>query len=144
MAHPKPVRLVRQVPAPQKAVFEAWLDPKRLARFMIPAPGMGLGEVRVDPRVGGKFRIEMIAGETHMPHDGEYLEIERHRRLVFTWLSAHTGESRTVVTLTFEELGPRNTRVTLEHVGLPTEEAYASHEGGWTHILEVLVKELAA
>src|SRR5689334_16800016 len=100
MAHAKPLRLVRQVPASQKAAFEAWLDPQRLARFMIPAPGMTVGKLQVDAVVGGNFLIEMITGDTHMPHSGEYREIDRHRRLVFTWVSPHAGDA-SVVTLTF-------------------------------------------
>lgn len=137
------VRLVRTIPAPRQAVFDAWLDPVRIARFMKPAPGISVPDPRVDARVGGKFQVDMQIGDTRVPHGGEYKEIRRYDRLVFTWVSPHTPAD-TYVALTFEELGPRSTRVTLEHFGLGTGEARESHEAGWGSILEWLGKELAA
>lgn len=43
--------IARLIPASHERVFDAWLDPARLARFMLPREG-GRAEVTVDPRVG--------------------------------------------------------------------------------------------
>ncbi len=127
------VTLVRTIPAPPRQVFEAWLDERALLRFMCPADGSSVSKVEVDPRVGGQFLIVMNVGGKDLPHRGEYLEIERYERLVFSWNSAPAGEGSRV-TLRFEALPGEQTRLTLEHVGL-AEEARAPHESGWTHIL---------
>jgi uncharacterized protein YndB with AHSA1/START domain len=86
----------RLVPAPPRMVFEAWLDPEALGRFMCPTPGSRVTRVECDARVGGKFLIVMNVGGQDLPHHGEYLEIARYTRLVFTWLSVYAGEGSRV------------------------------------------------
>jgi uncharacterized protein YndB with AHSA1/START domain len=66
----------RVIAAPREQVFDAWLDPSSLARWMRPRPG-SIATAEVDPRVGGTFRIVMIHGEGAVEHTGEYLLIER-------------------------------------------------------------------
>jgi uncharacterized protein YndB with AHSA1/START domain len=129
--------LVKIIPAPRQRVFEAWLDREALGHFMCPAPGMSVSKVEVEPRVGGKFLVLMKAGDSEMPHHGEYLAIEPHERLEFTWLSAHAGDS-SAVTLLFSDAPGGHTRLKLEHRGLPSAESAAKHEGGWGHILDML------
>jgi len=125
----------RVVPAAPKEVFEAWLDPAVLAKFMLPAAEMPEPSVELDPRVGGSFLIVMKAGDRELPHRGEYKEIERYDRLVFTWLSGATVDGSTV-TLDFEPAADGATKVTLHHVGFPSEESRDNHNQGWTRILE--------
>jgi uncharacterized protein YndB with AHSA1/START domain len=130
------LHLERELPVGARAAFEPWLDPAALAVFMCPAEGMHVSKVEVDPRVGGEFLIVMNIGGRALPHHGKYLAIERHTRLAFTWHSHHAGaDSR--VTLTFTPLGPRKTRVVLEHVGLDGD-AVSRHTNGWTAILAAL------
>jgi uncharacterized protein YndB with AHSA1/START domain len=130
------IRLERVLPASARTVFEAWLDPEALARFMCPQEGMRTGAISVDPRVGGAFSIVMILGERELPHTGTYTAIERYTRLAFTWRSHLAGEGSRV-TLTFEALGPTRTRLTLEHEGL-SESTVPAHTSGWTQILAAL------
>ncbi|MGE0396826.1 MAG: SRPBCC domain-containing protein [Kofleriaceae bacterium] len=130
------LRLERTFSASARTVFDAWLDPEALARFMCPQEGMTTGAIEVDARVGGRFSITMILGGRELPHRGEYLAIERYTRLVFTWRSHHAGEG-SQVTLMFEALGPERTRLVLEHVGLE-DSAIAAHTHGWTSILAAL------
>jgi uncharacterized protein YndB with AHSA1/START domain len=132
----RPLRLVKEVPAPPERVFEAWLDPAALARFMCPAEGSSVARAEVDARAGGAFLIVMHIGGQDLPHRGEYLEIVPHERLVFTWLS-HVAGPGSRVTLTFEPLASGHTRLTLEHVGLD-ESVRGKHEQGWTQILKAL------
>ena len=131
------VLVERLVPAPPRMVFEAWLDPEALRRFICPAPGTRVTHAECDPRVGGKFLIVMNVGGQDLPHRGEYLEIERYTRLVFTWLSAHAGEGSRV-TLHFAESPGGQTKVSLEHVGLADAEVRARHRDGWSNILAEL------
>jgi len=72
-----------------------------------------------------------------LPHRGEYVEIERYERIVFTWRSHLAGEGSRV-TLTFAEAPRGQTRLTLEHVGLADAEIRGKHHVGWSHILTEL------
>ena len=127
----------RVVPASPQKVFEAWLDPEALRRFMFGAPGAIVTRAECDPRVGGQFLIVMNVGGHEVPHRGEYIEITRYTRLVFTWLSPHAGEGSRV-TLHFAETQGGETRLTLAHEGLADAEARAGHHKGWSQILTEL------
>ena len=128
----------RTIPISRERVFDAWLDPARLARFMRPG-GIVRTTAAVDPRVGGHFRIVMRhAGSEpeEVEHTGEYLLIERPERLSFTWRSVHTDNTPTVVTIEFHERGT-STEVVLTHRGLPARTT-ESHRKGWGDILQTL------
>src|SRR5687767_2834522 len=122
MTHDVPsVVIERLIPAPPRVVFEAWLDPKALQRFMCGGPGVTVTKVECDPRVGGRFLIVMNVEGHEIEHRGEYLEIERYERLVFTWLSPYAGAGSRV-TLRFAQGRKGETRLSLEHVGLAESE----------------------
>lgn len=126
----------RTIAAPAKKVFDAWLNPEMLMRFMTPAPGMSVPEAATDPVEGGRFKILMKAGDDEIPHAGTYKEISPYSRLVFTWESPFSIEGSTV-TLDFIERNDM-TVVTLTHVTFPSQESRDNHEGGWTGILAAL------
>jgi len=132
----------KMIPASVETTFDAWLDPLALAKFIKPMDGMADCTVEVDATEGGSFLIVMKAGDKEMPHRGEYKTIQRFEKIVFTWISDHTGPD-SVVTLTFKECGPNETELTLHHDGLPSEESRNNHEGGWTAIMEQLTGVVA-
>ncbi len=125
------------VPAPKERVFDAWLDPKMLAKFMKPGPDMTVPEVEVDPKAGGRFKVVMRAGDQDMPHTGTYKEISRSDRLVFTWESPFSTLEDSTVTLEFAE-AEGGTMVRLRHVRFENEELRDNHHGGWSSILAAL------
>ena len=126
----------RTIRAPREALFDAWLDPSRLAQFMKPGEDMGTPRIEIDAREGGAFFIGMRAGEAELPHRGVYKTIRRPEELAFTWESDFAGPG-SIVTIRFEDLGDEGTRVTLRHVGFPNEERRQGHEAGWTRILSL-------
>ena len=131
----------RTINAPQKDVFNAWLDPEMLKQFMMPAPGMSVPKAANDPKVGGRFDIIMQAGDSEIPHAGTYREITPYDRIVFTWESPFSVDESTV-TLTFTP-GNGGTHVSLTHVRFADAESRDNHEGGWTGILDALDTALA-
>lgn len=131
------VTVNRRIGAPVEAVFDAWLDPDMLARFMIPGDGMSVPKAEADAREGGRFTIIMAAGADEIPHGGEYKEINPHSRLVFTWESPFSIDGSTV-TLNFADSGDGGTDLELIHVKFPSEESRNNHEGGWKSILAKL------
>jgi uncharacterized protein YndB with AHSA1/START domain len=73
-----------------------------------------------------------------MEHTGTYREIDRPRRLVFTWSSPATQFRDSIVTVTFEPSSDGSTVIEINQVGLPDEEARASHDAGWSDALREL------
>jgi uncharacterized protein YndB with AHSA1/START domain len=131
----------RRFSAPAARVFEAWLDPEVLAKFMTPCVGGPAARVTNDPVEGGAFEIIMRTEEKEIPHRGVYKTIDRFDRLVFTWDSPFSLPD-SEVTLEFVERAG-GTDVTLTHVKFASEDARNGHERGWTDILASLEPVLA-
>ena len=113
--------------------------PRASARGCRPA---GIRETRAetDPRVGGDVphrhgrRRVLDRAHRHLP------EIDRPRRLVFTWSSPATQFRDSIVTVTFQP--SRRTRPSSRSIrsGCPDEDAQASHHGGWSDALRELAR----
>jgi len=119
------------------AVFDAWTDPELIARWFFVGDGWS-AQARNDLTVGGSYELRMNTddGQTHVMR-GEYLEIERPRRLAFTW-SSHVATGTTVII----ELEPRGsgTQLTLTHLLPDIEDVRKAHEAGWRGCLENLAR----
>ncbi len=138
--------ITRVFEAPRALVFRAWTDPEQMGRWAAPR-GFSRGESRSDVRVGGTYRacIRSPEGQDHWVH-GEYLEIVEPARLVMThgWLDEEGQPGHmTLITVTFEELGPRRTRMNFLQTGFDSTESRDGHDGGWTSSFEQLVELLA-
>ena len=134
--------LSRTISAPIEQVFNAWINPETLAKFMIPVEGMCEPEVVCDAVEGGKFSIVMISGEQKLLHSGAYQKINPYKQIAFSWESAHSIDG-SVVTLNFAKVD-KGTLLQLEQVKFYDEEAKAAHAGGWTSILLHLEEQLLA
>ncbi len=141
MTEPLAVQISKVFDAPAKTVFEAWLAPTTLARFLKPAPGVVIEDVDVNPEVGGNYALTMVMGETRIPVHGTYTRIDRYTRLEFSWLSPQTLRS-SVVEIDFEAVDPKQTRMTFRHVGFPDAGVREDHVGGWGAIVELLEAEI--
>lgn len=126
----------RTINAAQEDVFNAWLNPEMLKKFMTPGPGMTVPRASTDAKKGGRFDIIMQGGDNELPHAGTYKEIDPHSRIVFTWESPFSVDDSTV-TLTFAPEG-EGTHVTLSQVRFLDAETRDNHEGGWKSILNAL------
>jgi len=131
------VHINRTIHAPIEKVFDAWLNPETLSKFILPMPGMPEPETSNDAHEGGTFTIIMQVGDDKIPHTGTYLEINRPDRLVFTWASPFSTDDSTV-TLIFRALNENETGIELTHIRFIDESTRSDHEGGWDNILEKL------
>ena len=125
----------RIISGPIEDVFDAWLDPASIRQWMKPGP-MALSDATINPVIGGKYALTFTGDGKVIPHEGEYREIARPHRLVFTWKSAGAGD--TVVTIAFARVADRRTKVTLTHEQFVSEGARDGHRSGWGGILEKL------
>ncbi|MBA3911666.1 MAG: SRPBCC domain-containing protein [Rhodobacter sp.] len=130
----------RVIKAAPELVYNAWLDPAVMTRFMSPGPDMHVSEARSDPRVGGRFFV-LMQGDKPYPHEGSYLELVPHSRIVFTW-EAPWSAPGTQVELVMTPVA-EGTEVVLTHVKFMSEEARDNHFAGWTGILEKLAASLS-
>jgi uncharacterized protein YndB with AHSA1/START domain len=117
------------IAAAPETVWEFFVDPEKLKRWM------GI-DAELDPRTGGVYRDEVIPGHTAV---GEFVELDRPRRLVFTW-GWELGSSSTVPpgssTIEFDlAASGAGTRLRFRHSGLPTADAVERHGHGWEHYL---------
>lgn len=129
---PVVLRIERTFDAPAPAVFDAWTSEEVLRRWWHAEPDWETPRAEVDLRIGGRFRVTM-----RNPHDGaeysgggEFLEIDRPRRLAFTWTWDDTPGNRQLVEVDFSERDGVTT-VVLVNSGLADEEAKESHRAGW-------------
>jgi uncharacterized protein YndB with AHSA1/START domain len=132
------VNLNKIIHAPIEKVFDAWLNPKMLSKFMRGMPDMPESDVETDAREGGNFTIIMHYRGEKIPHTGKYLEISRPDKLVFTWASQYSVVDNSTVTLKFTKVDDNRTNISLSHVKFIDEEMRSAHEEGWGNILDKL------
>lgn len=132
-------------PFASEEVFNAWLDPGKVGKWMFGPPLREETVVRMglEARVGGHFSFVVEREEKEFDHVGEYLEIERPRLLAFTWGikgMSEDPESRVRVELVPTAEG---CELTLQHQ-IPAEWAEFANrtKEGWTKMLASLEKTL--
>jgi uncharacterized protein YndB with AHSA1/START domain len=130
------VRVTHRFSASAERVFDAWLDPGKACKFLFATPTGQMVRTEIDARVGGAFRIVDRRNGEDVEHTGEYLEIDRPRRLVFTFA---VPKYSPVITKVIIDILPQGTgcELTLTHEGVLPEWA-KSTESGWTGILAAL------
>src|SRR4051812_25431123 len=121
------VQIDRWFDADPTDVFDAWIDPKVRMQWWSAGPGRVCDLCEIDARVGGRYRINMKDpdGSKEYIVGGEFLEIDRPRRLRFSWTWETTmhdqGASKdTIVAI---DLTPVDggTRLVLTHEGFGNE-----------------------
>jgi uncharacterized protein YndB with AHSA1/START domain len=130
------VRVSRRFAGSPERVFDAWLDPATARKFLFATPTGQLVRADIDPRVGGKFVFVDRRDGEDVEHTGEYVEIDRPRRLVFQFA---VPKYSPVVTRVTVEIIPAASGVDLRltHDGVLPEYEEKTREG-WTRILEGL------
>jgi uncharacterized protein YndB with AHSA1/START domain len=120
--------------APAERVFDAFLDVAVARRFLFATATGEMIEARVDPRVGGQFVfVERRPDMGDVRHVGEYLELDRPRRLVFSFGVPQFDPRMTTVTLDIRPDGD-GCELTLTHAGVAPAWAEGSKDG-WLRIL---------
>jgi uncharacterized protein YndB with AHSA1/START domain len=142
------LRLERTYDATAEEVFDAWTSPDVLRRWWVADQSWRTPVADVDLRPGGRYRLSMedpASGAVHTV-GGEYLEVERPVRLVYTWQwEVQPDETAHVSTVTVRFVGDgESTTVVLEHSGLESPESRDRHGHGWKACLESLERRVLA
>lgn len=118
-------------------VFDAWTNPDIVVKWFGSKPN-SLHSADIDLRPGGAWRFVMSSGaDGSNGFEGEYLDIEPDRRLVFSWshVIEKPGGVRDVtphsrVEVDFSPKGG-GTYVRLVHSAIQSDDARRGVGGGW-------------
>jgi uncharacterized protein YndB with AHSA1/START domain len=135
------LRLTRRFDAAPERVFDAWTDPKLAAGWLFTSPTSEAHTAEIDLRVGGRWEIVDRRDGASYRAIGEYLEIERPRRLAFTFGMPQfsDGFSKVVVEIAPDGAGALMTLIQEE---LPAD-AIPALEQGWREMFDQLSARLA-
>jgi uncharacterized protein YndB with AHSA1/START domain len=128
--------VTRRFAAPPEPVFDAWLDPGEARRFLFATPTATMVRAEIDARVGGRFTFTDRRDGHDVDHVGEYLEIDRSRRLAFTFAVPAYSAEYTTVTLDIAPAGS-GCELTLTHEGVLPDYVDQT-KAGWGMILDRL------
>lgn len=129
------VRVTRRLSASPERVFNAWVDPTLLQRWLSPI-------AESDARAGGRFRLEVSKPEGSHVVTGEYREFVPSQRLVMSWCyegpMTSAGKVEALLTVEFKKDGSE-TEIRLHHEHL-TNPVYLEtiRQGAWEKALEQL------
>jgi uncharacterized protein YndB with AHSA1/START domain len=127
------LRVSRHLASAADRAFDAWLDPAVARRWLFLTPNGEIVRCDIDARTGGAFVIADRRDGEDVEHVGHYVEIDRPRRLAFTFgVPKYSSEVTTVVvTMTGSAEG---CDVVLEHYDVPAEWRDQT-EQGWRDLL---------
>jgi len=127
--------------ASAERVYDAWLDPAKIRKFLYTTATGEIVRCDVDARVGGKYTIVDRRNGEDVLHEGTYLELERPRKIVFTLRVPKYSADEDRVTI---EITPLADGCELTLATQTADEWADDTERGWTMILDVLDEILPA
>jgi uncharacterized protein YndB with AHSA1/START domain len=139
------VEIRRHFAAKPERVFAAFADATLVAKWLRPAPEVGLTVLQFDFREGGAYRFAYeVPDAERVIVGGVYRSIDRPSRLIFSWVieppDPHAGiESEVVVTLAAASGG---TELAIRHAKFGRADAEARHAEGWRGALDLLAARL--
>jgi uncharacterized protein YndB with AHSA1/START domain len=134
------VSVSRRFESAAERVFDAWLDASTEGKWLFATPTGEMVRCEINARVGGRFNLTERRDGEDAVHTGEYVAIERPRRLVFTFSAGGTEPTRVTVRI---EPWDGGCEVMLTHELAPEWAEYAERpREGWSEILEGLARTL--
>jgi len=129
----KEIDINREIDAPPRRVFRAWVDPQQVAQWWGPN-GFTNPVVELDVRPGGPIRIDMRAPDgTVSTMGGEYGEVIENERIEFTSTAFpdENGDPQLEArsTVSFEDRDGKTVLVWYEAVTRSTPAVAAALEG---------------
>ena len=133
----------RHIMAPAERLFDAWIEPAVVGTWMF---GRNVREEEIvsleaDPKLGGRYSFVVRREGKLFDHAGQYLEVDRPRRLSFTWgVRPQDQESRVHV-----EIVPRKKGCEVavtQDLSAQWADFRPKAEEAWRHMLEALDRAL--
>ena len=142
------VRIERTLRAPPERVFQAFLEPDLIRRWMVP-DDLAIERISVEAKVGGRIEIWHSRGGVNTGRfEGSFLRIDPPRELVYRWAFVGTEPERgeyfdTLVTVRLRPEPGDRTRISVVHERLGELRRGAPHVHaelvpGWSRCLQKL------
>jgi uncharacterized protein YndB with AHSA1/START domain len=132
------VRVAHRFAASAERVFDAWLDPSKVCKFLFATATGQIVRAEIDARVGGRFTIVDRRNGEDVEHVGTYLAIERPQRLVFSLSVPKYSSDESRVEITIQPLAQGCELTLVQHMPGRYAEVKGRSQDGWRRILEVL------
>lgn len=137
------VRVSRQLAASPERLFDAWLDATELRALLVAGRIGRLTGPYVDARVGGYFRIVHHRGAEAIEYSGEFLEIDRPHRLVFSLFVERYAQWDDRVIVELAPVAGRSLLVLTHELSLPNPAQRSQVQRGWARVLDGLAARTA-
>jgi uncharacterized protein YndB with AHSA1/START domain len=137
--HAASVRLSREVSASPRSIFDAWLNAEDARKFLFADRIGRVVSSQIDPRVGGRFRIVQHRDEGDVEYTGEYLDIDRPHRLVFSLFVEKYAQRDDRVTVELAPVEERSLIVLTHEFSLRNAAERFRIQHGWVRVLDLLV-----
>ncbi|HZY17424.1 MAG TPA: SRPBCC domain-containing protein [Ramlibacter sp.] len=138
------VRVQRAFACTADSLYDAWLDPDIARHFLFRAPAGQVIRCEIEPGVNGTFtivdhrRLEGAPDTTlDVEHCGRFLQLDRPRRIAFSFSLPQFQSHETTVIIDIEPQGD-GCELTLRHdLGLAEDarEMLERTEEGWSRML---------
>jgi uncharacterized protein YndB with AHSA1/START domain len=117
----------------EESIYEALLDPKTASNVLFATPTGRMVRAEIDARVGGRYTFVEEREGKEVLHTGEYLELVRPLKMVFTFAVPEISSAVSTVEIVLSHLG-EGCELKLINSGVPREFAEQTREG-WAGIL---------
>lgn len=139
------LNIERFIEARRELVWKAWSEPAVVEKWL--RMGMAIESVKMDFRVGGKFRVQIkMSDKEFFTMAGIYMEIKPPERIVYTldWEKDGSGTefgelegNESLVTVEFRAF-PEGTKLALTHERFASVESRDRHQEGWRMWMDLL------
>jgi uncharacterized protein YndB with AHSA1/START domain len=137
------VRVSRQLRASAELIFDAWLAVDE-ARACLVAGRVGqIRSASIDARVGGGFSIVRRRAGEDVEYSGEFLEIDRPHRLVFSLFVERYAQWDDRVIVELAPVAGHSLLVLTHELSLPNPAQRSHVRRGWARVLDGLAARCA-
>ena len=113
----------------EESIYDALLDPKTASKFLFATPTGTMVRAEIDARVGGRYTFVDRRDGKDVLHTGEYLELVRPLKMVFTFSVPEYSSEVSTVQINLAHLG-EGCELKLINSGGPREGVEKAREGG--------------
>ncbi len=140
------LQIQRRFAATPAEIYRYFTQAEHLARWFGPK-GVACGEVRVDARVGGAYRVQMLNSDgSEIVLVGRFEQLDEDRLIQMTWRWVRDEEAppgeETLVTIRLAPVG-QGTLLRLTHERFADAAERDRHDGGWASTLDCLDEYLS-
>jgi uncharacterized protein YndB with AHSA1/START domain len=132
------VRVSRGVGAAPERIFDAWLDAEQARTFLFAGRIGDAVSSEIDARVGGSFRIVRHRIGEDVEYSGEYLEIDRPQRLVFSLFVEKYAQRDDRVIVELAPVAQQSLLVVTHELSLPDPTERSRVQRDWALALDRL------